>query len=64
MTMENAQAIAETVFHWKRRAEVAEAEVERLRAALEKIEDAILTNSVEGRALDGALKIAAEALGK
>lgn len=34
MTMENAQAIAETVFHWKRRAEDAEAEVERLREEL------------------------------
>lgn len=41
--------------------ELAE-EVKRLRAAMEKIEDAILTNSVEWRATSEALKIAREAL--
>lgn len=39
-------------------------EVKRLRAALEKIEGAILTNSVEWRSISEALKIAREALGK
>jgi len=58
------QAWAEDKDICRRRAEAAEAEVERLRAALEKIEDAILVNSIEWRALDGALKITAEALGK
>lgn len=37
-------------------------EVKRLREALEKIENAILTNSVEWRATSEALRIAREAL--
>lgn len=48
MTMENAQAIAETVFHWKRRAEDAEAEVERLREELADLRQRF-AESIEAR---------------
>lgn len=53
----------EEIEYFKQAVEALE-EVSKLREALKRVEDALMVNSVQWRAMSEALKIAKEALGK